>query len=88
VLEELPTLALDLAHSEEIEEDHVVKLEPFRLVDSETEHTLHEFREFLLHSLLTDDDYLTGAEVRSDYSGIERVLGSRSLSTIVVVFDN
>ena len=88
MLKELPAVALDFAHSEKVKKDYVIKFKSFRLVDSKAEHAFHEFRQLLLHSLLTDDDYLTSAEVRSYYSSIRRILGDLSLDTIFVVFNH
>lgn len=65
MIDELPLLALNIAHCKEVKEDHVVEFETFSLIDSKAEHTTHESWQLVFGTLLTNYYDLTCAEVRS-----------------------
>jgi hypothetical protein len=64
VIEELPLGLLHVAQVEEVVEDHVVKFQSLRLVDSQAEHVAEDLRDIVLRTLVSHDDHLIATELR------------------------
>ena len=88
MLNELPQRGLDLTHGEEVEQDDVVELEAFRLVDREAEHALHELRQFFFDALVTHNDHLARTKLGSDHVTPGNVLACRGLLLITIFVIN